>query len=87
MFNEKSNSYKWIVLAISFLLMLTFALSLQSLPPIFDNIANDIDFTNSQAGLLMGIYAIPGIFLPLAIAYLSNKYDNKYLILGFHLSF
>ncbi len=81
MFKENSSSYKWIVLAISFMLMLTFALSLQSLPPIFDNIANDIDFTNSQAGFLMGIYAIPGIFLPLGIAYLSNKYDNKYLIL------
>lgn len=29
----------------------------------------------------MGIYAILGVFLPLVVAYLSDKYDNKYLIL------
>lgn len=61
---KESENYKWVILFISFMLMLTFAISLQSLPPIFDKIAEDISFSNSQAGLLMGIYAIPGIFLP-----------------------
>lgn len=40
-FQEK-DSYKWVVLAISFLQMLTFAITLQVLPPIFDNITKDI---------------------------------------------
>lgn len=61
--NEKNDSYKWVVLAISFMLMLTFAISLQSLPPLFDKIVKDIYFSNSQAGMLMSAYAIPGIFL------------------------
>lgn len=61
--------------------MLTFAISLQSLPPIFDNIAEDIAFSNSQAGLLMGIYAIPGIILPFLVAFLTSKYNEKSMIL------
>lgn len=81
MFIKRSNSYKWVVLAISFMLMLTFAISLQSLPPIFDKIQGDISFSNSQAGMLMGAYAIPGIFLPFLIAFLASRYKKKSIIL------
>lgn len=81
MISNKSGSYKWVVLGISFMLMLTFAISLQSLPPIMDKIAEDISFSNSQAGMLMGIYAIPGIFLPFLVAFLANKYNKKSIIL------
>lgn len=75
---KSSSSYKWLVLAISFALMLVFAISLQSLPPIFDKMQLDIAFSNSQAGMLMGAYAIPGIFIPFLIAFLASRYNNKY---------
>ena len=78
---KRSDSYKWVVLGISFILMLTFAISLQSLPPIFNKIQMDISFTNSQAGMLMGAYAIPGIFLPFLIAFLASRYNKKSIIL------
>lgn len=81
MISKKSDTYKWVVLFISFILMLTFSISLQSLPPIFDQITKDISFSNSQAGLLMGAYAIPGIFLPFLIAFLANRYSKKSIIL------
>ena len=81
MFIKRSNSYKWVVLAISFALMLVFAISLQSLPPIFDKIQKDISFSTSQAGMLMGVYAIPGIFIPFLIAFLASRYNKKYIIL------
>lgn len=77
---KKSKNYKWIILFISFMLMVTFAISLQSLPPIFDAIIEDISFSNSQAGLLMGAYAIPGIFLPILIAYIASRYSEKSMI-------
>lgn len=67
---------------ISFILMLTFAISLQALPPIFDKIQEDIAFTNSQAGMLMGAYAIPGIFLPFLIAFLAGVSILSILALG-----
>ena len=75
------DSYKWIVLAISFAMMMCFALSLQALPPLFEQMAKDVPFSNSQAGLLMGAYAIPGIFLPFLVAYLANRVDLKKLII------
>nr|WP_300006312.1 MFS transporter [Tissierella sp.] len=78
---KKNNSYKWVVLGISFSLMLVFAISLQSLPPIFDKIQNDIDFSTSQSGMLMGAYAVPGIFIPFLIAFLASKYNKKSIIL------
>lgn len=78
---EGEDWYKWVVLGITFLLMITFAISLQLLPPIFDYIQEDISFTNTQAGLLMGAYAIPGIVLPFVIAILANKINKKSMIL------
>ncbi len=77
---KSSSSYKWLVLAISFALMLVFAISLQSLPPIFDKMQLDIAFSNSQAGMLMGAYAIPGIFIPFLIAFLASRYNKKSII-------
>lgn len=75
--NERENSYKWIVLGISFLLMLVFAISLQALPPIFGNITKDIPFSNRQAGLLMSSYSVLGIFFPFLLAFFLNRLDIK----------
>lgn len=80
MFIKRNDSYKWVVLAISFALMLVFAISLQSLPPIFDKMQKDISFSTSQAGMLMGAYAIPGIFIPFLIAFLASRYNKKSII-------
>lgn len=75
------NSYKWVILVVSFLMMMGFALSLQVLPPLFDLIIKDVYFTNSQAGTLMGAFAIPGVFLPFLVAHLANWYPIKRMIL------
>lgn len=80
MVDNTKKSYKWVILAISFMFMLVFSISLQSLPPLFSRITEDIPFSNSQAGMLMGAYAIPGIILPFFIAFLSNKINNKMII-------
>lgn len=79
-FQEK-DSYKWVVLAISFLQILTFAITLQVLPPIFDNITKDIAFTSTQAGTLMGAYAIPAILISFLIAYSIKKVSPKTMII------
>lgn len=79
---KERESYRWVVLAISFLLMLTFAITLQVLPPIFDEITKDIPFSSSQAGTLMGAYAIPGILLSFLIAYSVKKINPKNMIMA-----
>lgn len=77
----KRHSYKWFILCITYLLMLSFSISLQSLPPLFGEIAKDIPISTSQSGLLMGAYAIPGVFLPFLTAYLANQFNKKSIIL------
>lgn len=77
----KKHSYKWIILVISYLLMLVFAISLQALPPIFSNIIKDIPFSNSQAGLLMSAYSILGIFIPFIVAIFQNKFHIKKMLI------
>lgn len=78
---RSKESYKWVVLGISFAIMLAFAISLQFLPPIFKQIIRDIPFSNSQAGMLMGAYAVPGIILPFLVAFLASRYNEKTIII------
>ncbi len=78
---NENSSYKWLVLTISFLLMLVFAISLQALPPIFGNIMEDIPFSNSQAGFLMSSYALLGIFLPFLAIFFLDKLNLKKMII------
>lgn len=78
---QSRESYKWVVLAVSFFLMFTFAISLQALPPIFASIMQDVPFSNAQAGTLMGAYAIPGIFLPFLVAFLAKRFKQKTLVI------
>lgn len=79
--NERKDLYKWIVLAISFVLMLVFAISLQMLPPIFTNITQEIPFSTKQAGLLMSSYSVIGIFIPFLLASFLHRLDLKKTIL------
>lgn len=76
----KKGSYQWTILAISFSLMFIFSISLQALPPIFNNIMQDIPFSHSQAGLLMSAYSILGILIPFAVIYILNSFDLKKMI-------
>lgn len=62
---QVKDSYKWVVLGISFFMMMCFALSLQVLPPLFEQMMRDVSFTNSQAGLLMELMLSQGFFYPL----------------------
>lgn len=78
---KKEDRYKWLVLFISFTLVMVFGISLQVLPPLFDKISNDIPLSDSQAGILMGAYVFPGIFLPFLTAILANRYGEKPVIL------
>lgn len=82
MSKKQKNSYQWMILAISFLLMFIFSISLQALPPIFENIMQDIPFSHSQAGLLMSAYSILGIFIPFAVASFLNRFGLKEMLIS-----
>lgn len=79
--NVRKDSYKWLVLGISFLLMLVFAVSLQMLPPLFANITKDVPFSNRQAGVLMSSYSVLGVFIPFLLAFFLGRLDLKKTIM------
>lgn len=60
-----------------YLSMLAFALVFQSIPPILGLIISELGITHAQAGLLMGLFALPGIFLAIPSGLLSDYYGAE----------
>lgn len=67
------SRYRWVILMLSYLCMLGFAFSLQSLPPILTLIIKELDLTHTQAGLLMSLFALPTVFLAVLFGSLSDR--------------
>ena len=74
--SEKSG-YKWFCLIVSMLVIGANFAGQQLLSPMVDRIVQDVAMTNTQVGLLTSTYLIAGIFSPLIIAALYNKYGVK----------
>ncbi|MDT3700728.1 MAG: hypothetical protein RO469_15055 [Thermincola sp.] len=72
---QVNNSYKWVVLVISFFMMMGFALSLQVLPPLFDQITRDV--SAPQAGFLSSLIMLVPIFVTPIIGVIFDKTGRK----------
>jgi MFS family permease len=57
--------------------ILAFALTLQSIPPILPLIISELHITYAQSGLLMGFFALPGLFVSLLGGFLSDRYKMR----------
>jgi len=57
------------------------ALAFQSVPPVIPLIIEDLKISHAQAGLLMGLFFLPGIFLSIPVGFLSDKYKARNIIL------
>jgi predicted MFS family arabinose efflux permease len=77
-----ADNYRWIVLIISYLTILTFAVTFQSIPPILPLIISDLGLTYAQAGLLVSLFAFPGLFVSLLGGFLSDRYGMRALGMG-----
>lgn len=67
------NKYRWIILILAYLCMLGFAFTLQSIPPVLPLIIRGLELTHGQAGLLMGLFALPAIVLSILAGLLSDR--------------
>jgi MFS family permease len=54
---------RWWILFLVHLSVLAFALNLQMIPPLLPILVSEIGLTHTQAGVLMGLFTLPGIFL------------------------
>ena len=57
--------------------MLAFALVFQSIPPILTSIREELNTTHVQAGLLMSLFALPGIFVAIPGGIISDRFGMK----------
>lgn len=63
--------------AVAYTSLLAFAFAFQSLPPILRLIMKDLGLNHTEAGLLMGLFALPGILLTIPGGWLTDLYGPK----------
>ncbi len=71
--------YRWVILLIVYLSILAFALIFQSVPPVLPLIISELHITYAQSGLLMSLFALPGLFLSFLGGFLSDRYGARSL--------
>lgn len=71
------DGYRWVILAIVYLSILAFALLFQSIPPILPFIISEFHITYAESGLLVSLFALPGLFISLLGGFLSDRYGMR----------
>jgi len=79
---KRMDSYRWVILGIVYLSILAFTLIFQTIPPILPFIISELHLSYAQSGLLMGLFALPGLFISLLGGFLSDRYGMKPLGAG-----
>jgi len=71
-----------VILIIVYLSILAFTFLLQSIPPTLPLIISELQLTYTRAGLLMSLFALPGLFISLLGGFLSDRYRMRPLGTG-----
>jgi len=69
--------YRWIILFASFYAFVAFAFTFQLVPPMIPSIIEEFNITHAEAGLLMSIVLVPGIFLSLPAGLFVERYGVR----------
>jgi MFS family permease len=80
--NDELEGYRWVILTIVYLSILAFAFIFQSIPPVLPLIIFELHLTYAQSGLLMSLFALPGLFISLPGGFLSDRYPMRPLGAG-----
>jgi len=80
---QESNQYKWIMLGLFWLIYFSFGMIRSSLYPLITPIAQDLGLTNSQIGIILGIFMLAVVFLALPIGLIIDRIGiRKSLLAG-----
>lgn len=74
-------SYRWKILCMTYACMFSFAVVFQSVPPLLVWIIAELQISHAQAGLLMSLFALPGIFIAVPAGALSDRFGVKKIAL------
>ncbi len=72
--------YRWVILGIVYLSLLSGAIVFQSIPPILSLLIPDLGLSHTDAGLLMSLFALVAVFLSIPVGLLGDRYGAKNLI-------
>jgi predicted MFS family arabinose efflux permease len=70
------NTSRWGTLAITSLFVFAICISYQSIPPVLSLIIEDTGISHAQAGLLMSVYTLPGIFVAIPLSLFASKFGR-----------
>jgi MFS family permease len=73
---EKSTS-RWAILIEIYLCMLAYAVVFQSIPPIMSLVIDHFHLSHHEAGLLMSMFALPGVLVSLPAGMLTDRFGVK----------
>lgn len=73
----KADNYRWVILGLTYACQLSFALVFQSIPPILRFIVTELKITQAQAGLLMSLFALPGVFFSIPGGIICDRFGAK----------
>ncbi|NOY86557.1 MAG: MFS transporter [Deltaproteobacteria bacterium] len=68
---------RWWTLGLIHFSILAFAMTLQLIPPLLPSFVAQFGMTHGQAGLLMALFTLPGIFLALPGGYLADIFGAR----------
>jgi MFS family permease len=74
---KESRLTRWAVLAEIYLCMLSFAVAFQSIPPVMGMILEHFHLSHHEGGLLMSMFAFPGIIVSLPAGMLIDRFGVK----------
>ncbi|HQO61970.1 MAG TPA: MFS transporter [Syntrophorhabdus sp.] len=74
---QEAVMMRWVILAQLCLCMLSYALIFQSIPPIMSLVISQFKLSHYQAGLLMSLFALPGILVSLPAGMVADRYGVK----------
>ena len=77
---EQKSSFRWIVLVLLFLNLFAATLSMQCMPPLFSEIAEQIPLTKAQMGTIMGVITLASLFFAPIGGALSDKLGCRFAL-------
>ncbi len=72
-----TSNYRWTILGLMWLCQLAFGIVFQSIPPILGILIDAFHISHAQAGMLMGLFSLPAIFLSLPGGVLTDRYGAR----------
>jgi len=74
---EGRPRYRWAILFVSLLAFVAYAFSFQTAPPLISSIISEFGISNVEAGLIMSVVVVPGIFLSIPAGLITGRYGVR----------